>query len=138
MSTDSLGCLFEARIESDNFPMFALIHSCTRRSEARSYALRNSREAAVLFIRHDGFHESWDRGELERGHVYRDNPKIPGTYLLLAYEWVGLGSDKPAKPSWAIRKWDGKHWERERYTFDTGNYENFEFVRWADLPPVSD
>jgi hypothetical protein len=62
-------------------------------------------------------------------------PDKPGSYLLLAWEWVGVYSDRPRDPRWRIRHWDGARWESERYTFDTGNYENFEPYAWSRLPP---
>lgn len=64
------------------------------------------------------------------------NPKKPGYYLLLVYEWVGLPRERPAKPEWFRRHWNGSKWQRIRYEWDTGLYENFEPVMWAPLPEV--
>jgi hypothetical protein len=64
------------------------------------------------------------------------NPTKPGRYLVLAYEWVGLQRERPEKPEWFIRHWRDGDWERQRYYWDTGGYENFEVVRWQDLPPI--
>jgi len=64
------------------------------------------------------------------------NPKRPGKYLALCFEWVGGIDRKPADPSWSIRRWDGQNWSRKHYTFDTGGCEEFEAVAWCNLPCV--
>jgi hypothetical protein len=61
-------------------------------------------------------------------------PRRKGVYLLLCFEWVGLGKDKPQLPSWDLKEWNGSHWSRKQYTFDTGCMENFQPLAWCDLP----
>lgn len=67
-----------------------------------------------------------------------DNPTKPGKYLLLAREWVGLEDQRPEKPEWSIRRFEKGQWQTAKYYFDTGGYENFEPVRWQELPPVNE
>ena len=74
-------------------------------------------------------------------------PKKGGKYLLRFYEWVGLPKDKPAEPDWDCRTWHperiehGKKirasWGRKAYYWDTGGYENFEPLAWAEVTPPS-
>lgn len=63
-------------------------------------------------------------------------PELPTRVLLLAFEWVGLAKDKPENPQWYIRWWDGKAWEKFRYSSDTGGYENFQPIAWMQCPVV--
>lgn len=63
-------------------------------------------------------------------------PPEKGQYMLLAWEWVGLYSERPRDPAWYLRQWDGKAWQAQRYYFDTGGYENFEPYAWSRLPPT--
>lgn len=65
-----LGILMEARLEVDGFPMVMVTHSrMERREDAMAYALKYMREdfkQTLLFVRLDGFHEAWGRGQLEQ------------------------------------------------------------------------
>lgn len=60
----------EAQVEPDGFPMLQLLERpLASRSDARSHALdymRQEMKQCVLFIREDGQHEAWSRGELEK------------------------------------------------------------------------
>ena len=63
------------------------------------------------------------------------NPVKHGRYLALVYEWVGLPKDKPKEPEWVIKHFTG-YWPKQKYYFDTGNYENLEVVAWMELPGI--
>ena len=71
---------------------------------------------------------------VEASKQYID-PTADGVYLLLSYEWVGHAEDKPKNPYWHLRRYTTAcGWEKRRWGFDTGGYENFEAVRWEPLP----
>lgn len=63
------GQLMTARIGDDGFPIVQfLTYGAELRTNARAIALKHMRERCeicVIFVRSDGMHESWNRGELE-------------------------------------------------------------------------
>jgi len=63
------GSLSVAKLEADGWPIFSHVHDLCEREAALPFALKHMREngeQAVFFIRQDGAHEVWDRGQLEK------------------------------------------------------------------------